>query len=202
MAEPNVPEINLSGLPKELTKAFKLISRLIELNKLPITYSLTMDFELDSYGVYDYSKRSEIRVNPYLFKNATNEEIHALYYTVDFSLLAVAVHEFNHLLDDRLNLLESYKEEFPEPFPLNKNAKKDRREELAELMSLYELNPYFLKLINPEVYKFLLGAYKSPTITSEKNFLAKYKRWPKEIKADCKERWGVYSWGDRMIYPS
>lgn len=197
----NVPEINLSGLPKELTKAFRLISRLIELNKLPIKYSLTMDFDLDSYGIYDYSKQSEIRINPYLFKNATFEETHALYYTSDFSLLGVAVHEFNHLLDDRLKLLDSYKEEFPEPFHLNKNSRKDRREELAELMSLYELNPFFLKVINPEIYKFLLRTYKSPTITSEKNFLSKFKRWPKEIKSDCKEKWGIYSWGDRMIYP-
>lgn len=196
------PEINLNGLPKELIKAFKIIGRLIEKNKINIKYKFTIDFELDCYGLFDPSNKHEIRVNPYIFKNARYEEKNAMYYSSDYSILGVCVHEFAHLLDEHLKLLSDYIETFPEPNIISNNCEKGRREELAEVMSLYILNPFFLKKIFPDAYKYFRNVFISPTVNSEKSFITKYNKWPKEIKQDCKEKWGIYPWGDGFRFRS
>lgn len=195
------PKVDLVGLPKEVHQAFKIIERFARINQMELEYKFTLDFTLDCYGLYDPAKPYEIRVNPYHFRNVAKEEPHAPFYTSDFSLMGVCVHEFCHLFDDRTDLLKSYIKDFPERLVLNQNSTTNRAEELAELMSLFVLNPYFLKIINFEVFDFMSQMIKSPSQVTEKSFLSKYKRWNKAVKTHCKETWGVYPWGESLRRP-
>ncbi len=113
--------------------------------------------------------------------------------------MSVAIHEFNHLLDERLKLGKKYEEEFPKPFFTNDNCKVDRREELSENLSLYFLNPYFLKLINKERFNFFKNLFVSPTPVTKANFIKRYKSWNPQIHQLCLERWGIKILGNRIF---
>lgn len=185
------PEITFNGLPKDIIKALKVAEKTISKNKLDIDLKIVVDFTLDCYGIHEPTFPNQIKINPHLFMNTSKEELNAPFYTSDFSMLAVFIHEFCHLLDFKLNIHAEYCETFPEKFSLNGNGSKNRKEEIAEIMGLYILNPYFLRLINKDIYDFLKTFFESPKTCNKVSLHNKWKKWSKEVKEDCFEKWGV-----------
>ncbi len=132
-----IQKIKIIRLEKDLLKAINLIDKFLINNNLNISYSINLDYKMKNFGEFDPQKQNEIVLNPAAFYDTKKEDPHSKYYSTDFSIFAVAIHEFSHLLDAKLDLITRYKEAFPEKFFLNKNSELDRREELAELMGLY-----------------------------------------------------------------
>ena len=100
------------------------------------------------------------------------------------------MHEFGHYCDDRFNLLDKYLQmEFKSDIDLNEYASTSKMEELAELLSLYFVNPYLLKYINIERFNWVKNFFKSPSPNSSKRFISLFNNWPKDIKKEC---WNKY----------
>lgn len=186
-----MPKVKVVRLEKDLLRAIKLIDKFLSKNKIEIKYSITLDYSMQSFGQFNPSKKNEISLNPSAFYDTKKELPHAKYYTTDFSLLAVAVHEFCHLLDEKMNLIKKYQETFPEKIIINKNSEVDRREELAEVLSLYILNPYLVKSINKNIFDFFKSLFESPTPNTMSYFVRKWESWPDKIKKLCNDNWGI-----------
>lgn len=187
----NMPKVKVVRLEKDLLRAIKLIDKFLSRNNIDIKYSITLDYSMQSFGQFNPSKKNEISLNPSAFYDTKKELPHAKYYSTDFSLLAVAVHEFCHLLDEKTNLLKRYQETFPEKIIINKNSEVDRREELAEVLALYILNPYLVKSINKNIFDFFKTLFESPTPNTMSYFVRKWESWPDKIKKLCNDNWGI-----------
>lgn len=185
------PDISINGLPKDILKALKVAEKTISKNKLNVDLKIVVDFTLDCYGIHEPTNPNQIKINPHLFSDTSREEINAPYYTSDFSMMAVFIHEFCHLLDHKLNIHEEYCQSFPERFSINGNAGKNRKEEIAELMGVYILNPFLLRTINKDIFDFLKSIFDSPKTCNKIYLFNKWKKWSKEIKEDCFEKWGL-----------
>lgn len=185
------PEIKVSELHVEIDKAIKIIDKLLKINKIKIKYSINMNFKMKCYGEFNPENENEISINPTFSIEDSGSEINASYYSCDFSILGIAIHEIAHLLDQKFEISKEYRKSFPKQFILNHNSKKDRIEELAEILMLYILNPYLLKIINLEVFNFLKDYFISPSSCSKDYFCRKWSAWPKEIRDDCVNRWKI-----------
>ncbi len=186
-----MPKVKVVRLEKELVKAIRIIDKFLSMNKIEIIYTITLDYKMKNFGEFDPNKKNVITLNPAAFYDTKKEQPHAKYYSTDFTIGAVAIHEFSHMFDEKNGLLEKYRDVFTERFFVNRNAEKDYREELAELLSLYILNPYFLKLINKERFDFFNKLFESPTKCTKANFVSKWESWPDKIKELCMKKWGI-----------
>lgn len=193
------PKIKIVRLEKKLITAIKIIDKFLTINDLDIKYSITLDYSLKDFGVFYPDSKSEITINPSQFYDTSLEDPHSYGYSCDFDLISVCLHEFFHMLDCRLGLSEKYRARFKEKFILNDNSNKNRYEELVEALRIFALNPFFLKLINREVFDFFCIQFQSPTPITKKNFLVKYKSWPKEIRELCLKQWGIKVIGSKII---
>ncbi len=194
------PKVKVIRLEKDLVRAIRLINKLLTLNDLHFKYSLNLDYKSKNYGEFDPQKANDIYLNPAAFYNTSKEDPHALYFSTDYSIYAVSIHEFSHLLDAKFNILDKYKIEFSDKLILNQNSESSRSEELAEVMSLYILNPYLLKLIDKSRYIFLRDIFISPTVCRKSNFISKWTNWPDKIKDLCAERWKICVSGDKILF--
>lgn len=186
-------EIEIVSVEKELIKAIKMIDRFLRLNKINFKYSIAFDFNYSQLGFCYPGIENKIYINP---KNCAQSIF--LYrdcfprFSEDCTIFGVALHEFCHLIDHKFDLTDSYKILFSEKFPLNPYAHVGGiYEEVAEILSLYMTNPYFLKLINFDIFDFFRERFKSPTECSQRTFLRFYKKWPKHIQEICKSQWGI-----------
>ena len=197
--KPN-PQIKVVNLEKDLIKAIRLIHKFLKANNLKIQYTLTLDYKLESYGIFWPNDKHNITINPAQFSDTSREEPHAPYYSTDFSIGAVLIHEFIHLLAEKYSLHESYKERFKDKrLILNENSKKDVHEEIAELGRLYFLNPYFLKLIDESRFNYLKELFESPSRNTKANFISKWRSWNPQIHQLCLEKWGIKVLGNRVF---
>lgn len=196
----NLPEVKIHRLENDLIRAVKLIEKFLTINKIELKYSITLDYKLEgAYGEWDPKKKTEIVLNPSAFYNNSKEKPWAKGYSEDYSLMGVAIHEFNHMLLSKFNLENEYDETFPKSFYINENCRNDRREELCEIFSLYILNPYFLKLINPERFNFCKKLFESPTPCTKSAFISRWRKWSPQIHQICLEKWGIKVLGNRVF---
>lgn len=196
------PKIKIGNIEKNLFIGIKLINRFFEINQINIRYTLILDFTIDSFGLFFPDKENEIVINPLQFHDTSKESLHALYYSCDFSVQSVFCHEVSHMLIQKFDLLEKYSNQFKIKFILNDNSKKDRDEELAEIFRLYFLNPYFLKIVSPEIFSFFRSVYKSPSECSKKFFISKWKTWDSKIHETCYNDWNFKVFGNKILKKS
>jgi hypothetical protein len=182
--------------------AMYLIDKLAKKNDLDFDLSIAYDFAELEAGVYFPTKKKHshrIFVNPLNCKlqdeiDANEEEPFYPGYSKDISLFGVVLHEFCHFLQHIIytTIIKDYKEAFPiERFYLNEYSGNEIHDELAEIMTLYITNPYLLKLISKNHWKFCNKYFKSPVSCSTQRCAHIYKGFPIHIKKDMKERWKI-----------
>lgn len=116
-------------------------------------------------------------------------------YVEDASVPSILIHEYCHYLCNvvYLDFREDYKKQFPtQRFFMSKYVNKsDIEEEIVEAMRLYILNPYLLKLINLDIYKFMKGRIKNIFPSSIKFMYSVYKDYPVEVKKELEKKWNI-----------
>lgn len=163
-------------------------------NKMEFDLEIGIDYLLEDLGLYIFEDR-KILVNP-ANCNKNDDTNSAKYYVNDYSVFGVLAHEFAHFLT--IGVFEDFVDEYKNAFPLcndraiiNNYANTEVREEIAEIVSLYNTNPYFLKLISPNHFKFIAQYFKPAIICSEKKFIAIYNSYPFGVKQTIKSKFGI-----------
>ncbi len=193
-------EIALQNAPGEILIANSLIKRFKEKNKIRFELKINLDFLLDDIGVYIPSKPKNIYVNPDLAMYADDGDViktksyHG--YINDCSLLGNVMHEFAHFLCYEVynGIIDKYKKEFPvhkDRLYLCEYSNENVDEEMAEIIRLYLLNPFLLKLIDEKVYKFFRRRFKSPNPTSHKHTIGMVDDFPIAIKNELYDKWKI-----------
>lgn len=179
---------------KQIKKALILIEKFRNKNNIPFNkLNLKFDNEDKDLGHYFYKsniKSCTIFINP---EQCYRQEMLGFKnHPDDLSLSSVTIHEFSHFLDDILNIEKQYKKmSFTKSkFYINVWSKYSKIEEIAEMISLFILNPYLLKLIDIERFEFLKNKMKLKTVLqcNTIGFFKIYKEWCPEAKKDIRER--------------
>lgn len=182
------------GCPEEqMLVVVAMIDRFRAINNLKFKLDIRHDYSIEERGVY-YKGKNMIFVNPNNCEMVTDNEDFANGYTRDLTMFGVAIHEFAHFIVDKLfpKITKEYKKAFPTfRLYLNEYSNKDVDEELAETITLYITNPYLLKLISPDHWKFFKDRFKAPTPCSQKQCFRLYDEFPIDCKEELKERFGV-----------
>lgn len=190
--------------PMEDTNAsMVLIERLLKLNKIKMDLSIAYDFDTGDCG--NFFPKSKIHayrifINPSNCKTTADidtqnwNEPFCPGYCADLTLFGVTIHEFCHLLQYRAfpTIIKAYRKEFPtERFYLNGYCNNEIRDELAEIMTLYIVNPYLLKLISEKHFEFCEKRFKSPVdCTIERCFFI-FNGFPIPVKEHLKNHWKI-----------
>lgn len=165
-----------------LDQALKLINIFKNINKIKLDFEVKFDLNEKDLGYFNYiPDENVIYINPI---RCTNKQFNDLLgHPADCSIFATILHEISHLIDLKFNLHSEYQ---PKKFVLERlimtsYARKDKYkiEELADLISIYLINPYYLKLIDLERYKWIKTKFKSPVLCGPCTFLRYYDDWPK-----------------------
>jgi hypothetical protein len=186
-------KIEVSKPPYQIATAIELIERSKKINRFTYDLILHLDYRTDSEaGSYDPRKPNVITVNPFLcsLDDATFS------YLEDNTLFGIILHEFSHFLTMTyfVDFKKNYLEAFPEQRLLvtkYEAANEDYDEEMAEICSLQIRNPFLLKLISKNHYKFFKAWFKSPVMSSEKHFLFMYNKLPIDCKNRLRTKWGI-----------
>lgn len=161
-------------------------------NEFNFELDIAIDYSLEPLGEYDLINHI-IYINP---SKCIQEEESAKYYINDYSMFGVLIHEFSHFLSLTYfkNFINDYTNQFPhvdDRAILNEYGNTDIREEVAELISSYIVNPYFIKMLSIKHYKFLKSYFKSPVPCSEKKFISIYKTFDYSIKKLIKNKYRI-----------
>jgi len=118
------------------------------------------------------------------------------YYVSDYSAFGVIIHEFAHFLalTFHKSISSKYRKAFPtERLMINdcKEPNEDVDEEIAEIMTLYIVNPYLLKLISEKHFNFFKKQFKSPTKCTEHQFIEYYQKFPSNLKKKLLLKWKI-----------
>ena len=173
----------------QFTKVNRLINRFRKLNKFKIIKKILLDFE---YKELAYMHRGDFNlyVNPL---NCFNQKGEMLGHPEDEGLISSLMHEFGHLLNDKFGLIEEYPTitwEKKNCF-LSYQSKENNDEELANLISLYMTNPYCLKLISEERYKWLKTKFSTPTACTKHKFITLYNEWGFDARKQFQRKWKI-----------
>ena len=184
-------KIELLNEGEDLKKVKKLINKFQEKNNLNFKITILIDWNTKNVGYFFYGERKKkIYVNPKQCE--FNEKTFG--YTDDYSMTGTLIHEFAHCLDEMYEIHGEYISYVQQNgrLILNKYVREsDLGEEVAELVCLYINNPYFLKLIDPDRYKWIKNFFKTPTTCSLKKFLKIREDWSNSIKKLCWKEWGI-----------
>lgn len=194
--------VEVDGPLRDTITAIELIKKLLKINKIKMDLSIAYDFSLEELGMYlpgEDDQFFRIFVNPSNCltnddNNGARVEIFARGYTADLTLFGVTIHEFCHLLQYQVcfDIIPQFKKTFPvNRLYLNDYSDNDIRDELAEIMTLYITNPYLLKLISEEHYKFCKKFFKSPVSCLEEQCREIYSTWPIHVKEHMKTHWRI-----------
>lgn len=191
-------EVKVINKPN-ITKAIKLIERFKKLNMLKFDIEIILDYSQTDPGQYHYYpkvRRNKLYVNPDLCTTDFK-----LGYVNDCSTFTVIIHEFCHFIDyNIIKLFDKYKKLFPNnELIINLNCTSSLEEAFTELFSLYVINPYFLKHIDPARYYFFTEHILSPSPVTTRKFLSYYKNWTQPAKIECKKTWNLYVKNDKII---
>jgi len=180
---------------KSLNKVTRLIRKLNRINKISFKkLEMILDYSLDNAGEFVDEENSKIYINP---DSCDRDSLG------DYSLFFVCVHEYAHLLDHRLRIWRKFEAAFPEKkdrLYINSNSRTNIIEELAEIMTIYIVNPYLLKMISKTHWKFLRQFFKSPVACTPNNFVEIYNTWSSKWKANFRRRFGIHVRGDVIFY--
>jgi hypothetical protein len=195
----SIVKVEIKRALPETEAAIRLIKRMSSLNKLYFDLSIAYDFSLRDYGEYHQHERyqkNRIFINPLICEKVNDELLEPFCpgYVSDVSNFGVTIHEFCHFLQFQVypTLVESYKATFAtERFFLNKYSNHEILDEIAEVMTLYITNPYLLRLISKDHYKFFLLYFKSPVPCSFQRAKRIYEKFPIIVKAHLKKTFGI-----------
>ncbi|MFW6311089.1 MAG: hypothetical protein ACOC1K_02515 [Nanoarchaeota archaeon] len=192
--------VNIQTPNEETMLAINFIEDFTQTNNLDFNLSITYDFSIQESGVYYPNLdgyQDTIFVNPNNCKNINDEDNEYIFYhgyVTDITLFGIIIHEFTHFLQYKVyeNIIEEYSKEFPtKRFYLNYYCNNDFIDELSEVMSLYITNPYLLKLISKDHWKFCKRFFKSSIACSCEKCYNIFKCFPIHVKEDLKENWGI-----------
>lgn len=178
-------------------EATRLIEKFRNKNTIPFDkLIIKFDFQADSFGYYifdEIKKSCVIYVNP---KRCIRQSLILSkgYYKHpdDVSLLNIIIHEFCHFVEHFYDLENEYKSE--DFIIKNLNVSEYARvegEELIELMVMYILNPYLLKIVNEERFVWLKKRFKPVNACTKNNFFKIYKQWEPESKRIIKKKFNL-----------
>ena len=197
-------EIRMSNY-HTIDKSIKLINKFCKINDLKYNkiININFDYKLSALGEVTLNSSTlnaiNIKINPDLFINTPEN----FGFYDDYGINATIIHEFSHLLDFRLFIRNSYKHNFKKTLNIiNENCNQSKREEIAEILSMYIINPYLLNLILPDVYKFFKNELKikSPTPCTEKAFIKLYNTWQeKAVIQDLEEQYRIIVKNNKVI---
>lgn len=164
---------------KSLNMALKLIDVFKKINNINLDFEVKFDLNEVDLGYFNYiPDENIIYINP--IRCVDNS---LLGNPSDNSIFATICHEWSHVMDLTYDLLSEYtkKNWGLERLIMTSYARKDKNriEELADMVAIYLINPYYLKLIDLERYKWLKTKFKSPVPCGKKTFLRYYNEWPK-----------------------
>jgi hypothetical protein len=152
-----IPKLTIKTYPKEIHPFIIFIRKLYRINKWVDLKKLEISFDYqakDVAGFYDPKCKHKIYINP---SNCINRVANT-----EFSQPIILIHEFCHLIDSHLNIFETWANTF-QPIYLNPNSKRDRIEELAELLTVYLLDArIFRNNISKPMHKFFKQYLKAP----------------------------------------
>ncbi len=192
MYKESITKISIHTYGKSLRKAIKLIDKFKKINNMNFNLEIKLDFDEEDLGRFDYSGKSIIFINPVncaLNNKKYNKREGSPWSN---SIMSTVMHEFSHLLDDRLSMLPQYtlKKQELRGLVLSKYSN-EPCEELAEIGTLFLINPYLIKLLDNERYKWLKSYYKSPTPCGKKTFFNYYNSWSSKIKKRFRDKFNI-----------
>jgi len=162
-------------------RGLKLIERFKRVNNIDFQLELKLDFAEKYLGYYNYnSTENIIYINP--IRCTHQKKNNLLGHPSDCSIYATITHELAHFLDLKFKLVDEYtsKNFALKHLYLSSQGKENKIEEIAELISIYLINPYYLKLADIERYNWIKGKFKSPMSCGKKSFMKYYIRWSEE----------------------
>jgi len=186
-------KVTVFSYGKSLERARKLIEIFQKRNNMKFKIEIRLDFDEPDLGRYNWDDNDKaIYINP---SNCGSLESNweLIGHPNDYSICSVIMHEFSHFIDHQLNLEEQYiTQPFTrESFAVTKYALTNKMEELADLMAVYMINPYFVYLVAPERYEWLKSQFKSPAPFGEKTFIRNYNRWSLNVKLIAFDIYGL-----------
>jgi predicted SprT family Zn-dependent metalloprotease len=184
-------EFPMKTIQEEIKSALVKIKKFKKINNIRFNPKIVIDYKIDSAGFmyFDFAGKA-IYLNPKICKDKTKHtRIIADGYIDSYTIYSVIMHEFSHYMD----LFFDIKKDFMDISRtiINSNAKQSRSEEIAEVLTLFIINPYILKIINKECYIFIKSIFKSPTPCSKKEFIKIYNSWTDKIKEHAKNVLGI-----------
>lgn len=190
--------IKLINAPGEILIANSLIKKFKIKNDIEFNLNICIDHLICDYGIFKPDIPNSVFVNPDLAIGLSDQEQKKMKcfhgYVNDYSLLANTLHEFAHFLCCRIykTILEDYETDFPrDRLYLCEYSNESVDEELAEIIRLYIINPYLLKMIDVSVYNFIKKYFKSPSPNSYRHTVNIVDDFPIHIKNDLKEKWNI-----------
>lgn len=176
-------KVSIYNYGTSLNRGIRLLERFKKINGLNFQLDIKIDFSEPDLGRFNYDPLDQsIYVNPVKCENKKFNDL--LGHPTDCSVYATLIHETGHNLDRKYFLVPNYHQK-------NRGLKRliggdfdtsDIREELADILTIYLTNPYYLKLIDKERYCWLKSKFKSPTPCGYQTFLKLYNRWPKKVQ--------------------
>lgn len=181
-------KITVHNKGRQLNSALKLIEIFKSKNNVNLKVEIKLDFEEKDLGYYLYEEKDQaLYINPIRCTQEEHGELRGSPF--DNSIYGTVIHEFSHYLDQKYEIINEYlgKKFFVEFLILNKNCIRNRVEELAEIISIYLVNPYYLKLVDEERFKWIKTKFKSPSRCGKKTFMRYYEKWPEKYQIRLKE---------------
>jgi len=191
---PRKPKVSIVNFGKSLERARKLIELFKKRNNMNFHIEIKLDFDEPDLGRYEYKDTDKaIYINPSNCSSLESPKGGLLGHPNDYSICSVIMHEFSHFIDHRLGLEAEYvKQPFTkETMAVTEYALTSKQEELADLMAVYMINPYFVHLVAPERFEWLKGKFKSPAPFGQKTFIRNYNRWSMGVKLIAFDVYGL-----------
>lgn len=183
MPKKSLTKVTIHQYGVSLNRGLRLIQRFKRLNHVEFKLEIKLDFSEKDLGYFNYDPEEKIiYINPIRCKNYKIN--HLLGHPVDCSIYATVTHEFAHFLDLKYDLMQEYtsKNFTLESLIMTRYAKNEVIEQLADMITIYFTNPYYLKLIDIERYKWIKTKFKSPRPCGIKTFIKYYNNWPEKKK--------------------
>ncbi len=188
-------------IKEELNSTLKIIKKFIRINKLSVKPKIIVTYTIDTLGCFYFNwDEKSIYINPKLSRLEYKKPrgIYAHGYINSCKMSDVIIHEFGHLIDEKLEINKDF--ENVQSINLNKYSLPNKTECFAEAFILYITNPFLLKILHKNTYMFMKSKFKSPTSCSKKYFLSIYAQWNKKIKAHAENKLGLVVLNGKIKY--